>query len=394
MRLRRKQALDRIAGSVLIALLRPFVVLLNWILRRDHSPTVQGDLVVLKLLGGGSLTIAAPSLLGLRERYPDVRIRLVTTPAVRPFAEALGLFDAIDIIDDRSLFRIVTSGLSALRRCFRSDTFVDLEVHSFLSTVFSTLTCARNRVGLFSRASQFRIGIYTHPVFANVFEGSFSWYERIAELLEAEPAPVAAVQARLREQLGLTGSSAAAVGRVAVAASCSELGKERELSPTLWRAALGRSPLARNTTEVVFLGGPADRPTAAAIIAALHSDHPQVRFENACGEYSLADSLRVLASSHRLLAIDSGLLHFGRLLCDEVESFWGPTRPLTRLKDVPGLSETVHYAAAACSPCIHVVQSSPCGGRAPCLDALFDQGPSLLEANPFLRVLDGDRNCG
>ena len=57
MNLRLKQFLDFYLGGFLILLLRPVVVLVGRLLRRDHDAEVRGEICVLKLLGGGSLLL-------------------------------------------------------------------------------------------------------------------------------------------------------------------------------------------------------------------------------------------------------------------------------------------------------------------------------------------------
>jgi len=89
MTLRQKRILDFYLGGFLILLLRPIVALVGRVLRRDHTLGVKGAICVQKLLGGGSLVVAYPALLGLRRRWPDARLSLVCTPAVAPFADLL-----------------------------------------------------------------------------------------------------------------------------------------------------------------------------------------------------------------------------------------------------------------------------------------------------------------
>src|SRR2546425_6205836 len=99
MDLRTQKTLDKYVGGAVIALLRPATMLLGMLLRRDHRLTVRNEVVWVKMLGGGSLILAMPMLLGFRRTHRGVRMVLVTTPAVKPFAELMGVFDAYRIID-------------------------------------------------------------------------------------------------------------------------------------------------------------------------------------------------------------------------------------------------------------------------------------------------------
>ena len=143
MDLKRKQLLDRLLGRLLMLWLRPTVQILGFFLRRDHKLELRDRVAVIKMMGGGSLIIAYPALLALRRRYPQVRFIFVGTPAVRPFAELLALFDEFhDIVDDGGLWKLIWSTTSALIQCARVDTIIDLEIYSRLTTVFSALTPA------------------------------------------------------------------------------------------------------------------------------------------------------------------------------------------------------------------------------------------------------------
>src|SRR5262249_3350125 len=145
--------------------LQPTAQILRPILRRHHTLKLRDRVAVIKMMGGGSLIIAYPALLALRKRYPHVRFICIGTPAARPFAELRDLFDAfVDIIDHRCLWKLTLSSATALIRCARVDTIIDLEIYSRLTTVFSALTLARNRIGFYLDVAFWREGIAS-PLF-------------------------------------------------------------------------------------------------------------------------------------------------------------------------------------------------------------------------------------
>ena len=132
MHLRTQRMLDNYVGRLGIAVVRPAAMLLGLLLRRDHRLSVGREIVWVKMLGGGSLLLAGPMLLGIRRAHPNVKMVLITTPSVKPFAELTGAFDEYRVIDDRSALRILWSAANALRRTLRAECIVDLEVHSRL----------------------------------------------------------------------------------------------------------------------------------------------------------------------------------------------------------------------------------------------------------------------
>jgi ADP-heptose:LPS heptosyltransferase len=368
MTLRTKQRIDWVVGGVLIALLRPATLLLGRLLRRDHALRTGARVAVVKLLGGGSLVIALPALLGLRERHPAVELTLVCTPGVAPFARTLRIFDRILLIDDRGPLRLLVSAFTAWRRLLGTDTVLDLEVHSRLSTVFTTLTCARNRLGFYLESAFWRRGLHTHLIFFNRFSGSYLFYEKLAEQLGGKPASPDHCRTHLLAGLPAQ-PEPAALPTVCVGASCSEMGRERMLAPEHWRKVLEREPRAR---RLVFLGAASDRGDAERIIEALRAAPTEHRYENRCGELTLPESLAALAAADEFWGIDSALLHYARLLRVPCRSWWGPTHPETRLRPITGLKEEVTYRKVPCSPCIHLAETPPCGGHNVCIRNLFE----------------------
>jgi len=371
MNLGQKQRLDYYLGGLLIFLLRPVVAGIGRLLKRDHALRVGREVCVQKLVGGGSLLLAFPALLGLREGHPDVKLSLLCSREVVPFAETIGIFDRILVVDDSSALRLVRSAIRAWLGCFRVDTVIDLEVHSRLSTVFSVLTCARNRLGFFLHDVFWRRGLHTHLIFFNRFSVSYFFYEKAVELLGAEPASPGECGRRVRALLPAAGPERPR-DRVCVGAACSELARERMLRPEHWRKIFLERADGAEGRDFVFLGAARDRGLSDRIIDEVRAALPQNRYENRCGELSLPQSLTELADASEYWGIDSALLHYARLFGLRCVSWWGPTDPATRLKPVLGLEEEVVYRKLPCSPCVHLAETAPCGGNNLCIQNLFE----------------------
>ncbi len=182
MNLKLRLVIDYYIGGLLHVLLKIPTILLGKILQRNHELKDCPDVTILKMLGGGSLAIAYPALLALKQSDRIRRLRLVTSPGVRPFGEALGLFDEIIVIRDGSLVTTVTDSLSALRKLFRCGAIIDLEIHSRLTTVFALLTCAQNRISFYTAISFWRKGISTHLLFCNISNGIYDNYDQLAAI--------------------------------------------------------------------------------------------------------------------------------------------------------------------------------------------------------------------
>jgi ADP-heptose:LPS heptosyltransferase len=400
MKLHLKQRIDFVIGGFGIICLRPVATALGTLFKRDHTPVVNGSVAVIKMLGGGSLVIGMPALLGLRRTYPGERIILVTTGPVKPFADMLAVFDEIVVVNDTSVPKLIVSGVRLVRKLFRTDTTIDFEVYSRLTTVLATILCARNRINFYLESTFWRERVATHLIFFNRYAGSYHFYESAVATVGAQPIDLVACGLHLAQANEFKFYTPSRDGRVTVmgapnqvciAPACSDLGKERMLSGTQWERVL--PGLIGTAQEVVILGGPADHHVAESLIQHGTRVVPGISWVNACDGRSLRDSLHVLAGCSRLIAIDSSLLHFARLFGVPTVSFWGPTDPMTRLKgDVP--NEHAWYHKLPCSPCVHVAETPPCFGQNHCIEAavrlsLDEEVDSLMESNfppPFVRL--------
>jgi ADP-heptose:LPS heptosyltransferase len=356
--------------------------------------------------GGGSLVIALPALLGFRRTYPNTRLSLVTTHSVLPFAEAIAIFDEIIVLDDRSLPRMMASGTRLLRKLFRIDTIIDFEVYSRLTTVFSVLTCARNRIGFYLETTFWRENLATHLIFFNRFAGSYRFYESTMAALNADSVALPECGLHVALRNGLKAYDTPIEGRVTVADApervclapvCSELGKERMLSGAQWARVLPR--LIGEAREIVVLGAPADSPAVEDLIRYCRPALPEVSWVNACDGRALRDSLGLLAGCARLIAIDSSILHFGRLFGIPTVSFWGPTDPMTRLQESSSSMDEIWYEKVVCSPCVHVAEIPPCSGRNVCIEAAVrrccgEEVGSIKEISRLSPVTRLDRGSG
>src|ERR1700726_3832766 len=127
--------LDRHLGSLLCGCFS----LVNRLQRRGQGqpeePLRLQKILVMKYFGMGSLILASPMVRALRQRYPNVRVDLLTIEQNRVVSEILPIFDCIYTVDTRSLSSVLGSMLRAIRRIRREkyDVVIDVEFFSRLS---------------------------------------------------------------------------------------------------------------------------------------------------------------------------------------------------------------------------------------------------------------------
>lgn len=360
-------------GSCLLVILRPVVFFVGKILKRDHSLELKQSVTFVKLLGGGTLAISFPALLGLRKKYPHLKINLVTTKGITPFARSLNVFDNYLEIDHSSVFRLLLTSVTTIIRTFGTDTIIDLEVHSKLTTVFSVLTSARNRIGFYVHDAYWRRRIYTHMIFFNSFSGTYEFYDKIVQLFSAVPSSTDECREQLLEFLSYAEKpeDRSRKYRICIGHACSDLSRERMLSVQNWERVFKSRLDASFKGEVVFLGAGADWDLASQIIDTLSPGFQNIDFINCCGKKSLNESLLLLSTSNEFWGIDSSLNHYARLFKIKCVSFWGPTDPKSYLRPIPDLQEEIVYCKIPCSPCIHITETPPCMGDNVCIQNLF-----------------------
>lgn len=372
MNLDKKKWIDFWVGNFLILVLKPVVCFLGKLLKRNHNPIPQGEVAFLKLLGGGSLVIALPALLSVKNQYPNQKMLLITTPAIKPFAETLGIFDDYVVINDNSLKNLIISSFKALKRLWRIDTIVDYEVHSRLSTLFCLFTCARNRLGFYREDVKDRQFLATHTVFFNLFYGSWYFYEQLSKLLGCEILGPEIVRDHMIKHNNLKKDSPTNLIKIGIGHGCSDLSPERMLGKEQWLKHFQNHLEPNSTYELHFFGGPKEKQIGDDIIEYLNQNLKNASFINQCGKLKLVESIQKLFQMDEFHGIDSALLHFSRLMGLDTIAYFGPTMPQSLIKPLPYLKEKIYYNQLACSPCVHVTETPPCLGNNQCIKNLFD----------------------
>ena len=335
--------------------------------------------VFLKLKGGGSLMIALPALLGLRQQYPQAEFILVCAREAKIYAELTGLFDCFILIEDSSFLALARSGLKALHACLRASLCVDLEPNSTLASAFTMLSYAVERIGFVAEKSSARAAAYSKVIAFDATAPIYPYYDQICTILGAVPATIQKCGQKILATLPPPTLPKFTQKTVGLAAFTSDFAQERMMPPAIWGALL-KQAYDDEPLRLVIFGATHNKDKAENMRAILQKSFPSASILNEAGTGSLAQAASNMKTCDEIWSIDSGLLHIARILGIPTRSFWGPTQPQQRLRPMPELKEIVRYRPFSCAPCVPYANHPPCGGYNLCMISMAQDHPDLHTA--------------
>lgn len=358
MNLKLKQFIDVYIGRFALFFHLIAVRFLGVILNRNHSINrAPKNIVIIKILGLGSVLMATDAIYSLKLKYPNAKLTLICGKGVSIGIEPLNLFDQIWVIDDKNVFVLFKTALQTLLKTWKLKNIwvADLEVYSILTTLFSAWTFAINRYGFQLDKTHFRNYLNTHNIYLNQFILVTTNYEKLVESMGVSEITIFHFPQSIRpiEKKENT---------IFINNTCSELGGNlRKLTPEIL-TQICNYIIDSTSYKIAFVGAPSDKHE---IDKFLNINQLNVeRVENIAGRFNFKEYYNYLAIHAKcMLSIDSAPLHIANKLNIPSVSFWGPINPSQRLKD----TKNAYYIEKACSPCIHHTEMIPCGGNNVCM---------------------------
>jgi ADP-heptose:LPS heptosyltransferase len=375
MTLRAKQLIDNWLGTPLCLILNLLARFLGIVLRRDHNLTGSPRTIVIsKYLGIGSVINAFPLINALRKRYPSVRIVFISTAEL---SQVLGFFPDVDqilLIQEDNLFSLTWSTLVVLIQLWRMkpEVFVDLEVFSRYSSIVTTLSCTRNRIGFYLESTLFRKGLYTHLIYFNRFNHIQEIYGRIGHILGVS-------EKDLRERRMLTVPESAAVeARLFLTEVFGSVNDFIIVNPNAGSLCLERrwpskqmaeitTILAREEMPVVLTGSPQELGYVESVYAQIPAD-VQARVAISAGRLSFAGFVALIRLARLTITNDSGPFHLAVILGAPTVSLWGPGSP--RMYGAVNGRHIAIEGIVYCHPCLYMTDRPPCRGHNICMQSI------------------------
>jgi ADP-heptose:LPS heptosyltransferase len=361
MNVKTKQFIDKYLGNGLLWFHIVVVRLLGVLLKRNHQISEKPDtIIVIKMLGLGSLIIASDAIYSLRKRYPDSKLVLLTGAGVAPGIDPVGLFDEIITIRDKSWFTLAGDTIRFIIYAWRAGRtwVIDLEVYSTLTTLLSAWTMAINRFGFELDKVAFRHYLNTHHVYFNRFQGVKENYNQLVK--------EAGVEQLIDFTFPYKASPSKMARYIAINNTCSDLGGHVRKLPDEQLAKVCTHLI--KDAELVFLGAPADAEAIEQFIQTYLSAYAQRVINLPKLQLGFDSYYKFLKEEVKLVVtIDSAPLHIAQKLEIPMLSLWGPTMPQQLMRNADVLTAEYYYLKKPCSPCIHLTERLPCGGNNHCM---------------------------
>jgi ADP-heptose:LPS heptosyltransferase len=370
LKLSTKILIDTYAGLPLVYLLNIVARILGFFLRIDHSLDRQvKTIAVCKFVGMGSIIQSGPLLKTLRKKYPSAKIIFVTNVSNLSLFHFIDEVDEVYAISDKGFLSLVGSNIRLLLKLWknRPDVYIDLEIYSNYSSMITTMSLARNRMGFFKDDKTYRKGMYTHMMFYNIKSPVSQTYLQFSRLLGC------------RDVITEVSINALKIHPDAMASikqklNISDLGKYILINPNASDLRLERRWPAMNIIRLITILS-AEFPHLKIILIGSEAEASYVKniysgagetdsLFDSSGKLSLPELIALIANSELLITNDTGPMHLAFSLKTRTVALFGPCSP----QQYGGMGRSISvYKNVYCSPCVHEFMIPPCKGDNQCM---------------------------
>lgn len=289
---------------------RRMIALLQGLLFQPWNPRQDLKHIVIYRVGNlGDTVLALPALAAIRQRYPDAKLTLLTSPGSAQHVTAEMVLDCFESLIDCSVSYIPAeikspAGLQQLKE----DLLKNGPIDAFIGLPLSMQTFSRSIQELFFAkfigapvASGF--GIIFPPVFKQAYCRMFP--DRIPEthrwLLSQLPWGANPVTPVLKSQ-----PAVAQVKKPFIAINPGAKLALKQWPKSFFIQTIKKLAAKRPNLNFVLLGNPASE---ADLIQSIVDACPGFPIQNLCGHLTIADTFQLLPQASAVLTNDTGLLH-------------------------------------------------------------------------------------
>lgn len=345
---------------------KPFAYIINFavrlvgkIARIDHSLDKDfKTIAVCKFKGMGSIIQSTPMLYALRKKFPSAELIYVSSKSNEALLRKTDLIDTVVVIDDSSFFKFIKSNIKALFFLIKKhpEVYFDLEIYSDYSTLFTTFTLSKNRIGFYLRSSTFRMGIYTHMMFFNTRVPISEAYLQLSKIINCN------LQDVMLYNYGTTGGDPKHLPEnyIVINPNASDLRLERRWGKHNFIDLINVLLKEYPQFDILLIGS----KTEMEYTGEISSEFTDKRLVDMSGKTSLDELINIIANADLMVTNDTGPMHLAFSSNTPVICLFGPCSP-----EQYGINKNAYsvYKSLYCSPCVHDFETPPCKGNNSCM---------------------------
>lgn len=357
-------------------LVKPFVSttnilvrLVGAILRLNHNLDKDfKTIAVCKYKGLGSIVQATALLQSLRASYPNAKIVFVSIEANAPLLKKLSCIDHLVLLNDTSALKLIFSYPNFIFQLIKLKigVFIDLEIYSNFSSLTTTLSLARNRLGFYLRSSHYRMGVYTHMMYYNTRVPIMQTYLQMARLLKANTIVEKLYPLKTDLSPLLEGSY------IVINPNASDLRIERRWPLENFKLLIEGLRSTYPEKKIALVGA----PNEAEYVAKLHTNFKDENIVNTAGKTSFEELIALIQNANFVITNDTGPMHLAAACGIKTIALFGPCSP-DQYGDIDNVIPV--YQNLYCSPCVHEFDVPPCFGDNQCM--------KQIEVSKVLKVI-------
>jgi ADP-heptose:LPS heptosyltransferase len=359
--------IDKTIVRALIVPLNLLVGLVGKILRLDHSLDKPfKTIAICKYKGLGSIIQATPLLQTLRKNYPDAKIIFISSLANAAVLKKINCIDEIIVLDDSGIVKILKSFPGFILRILnaRIGLYIDLEIYSNFSSLITTISASRNRIGFYLRSSNYRMGIYTHMMYYNTRVPIFQTYLQMARLLNCKDviedllpleSQVQSIKIKDKE------ADLIKMKYFVVNPNASDLRLERRWGQENFALLIDRLSEKFPEHDFILTGSKSEKSYTEETERKISAANKVI---NTAGKTSFDELLAIIKHADLVITNDTGPMHISFSLNKKTVALFGPCSPEQYGRSHNTISL---YKKIYCSPCVHEFQIPPCKGDNRCM---------------------------
>ncbi len=353
--------LDKYIARPVAFIMNFFIRLVGKILSIDHNLNKEfRTIAICKFKGMGSIIQATPMLNAINKRFPDAEIIFVSSHSNKQLLEKVDVINTVVIVNDSGFLKLVSSCCKALMILIRKrpEVYIDLEIYSDFSTLFTAFTFSKNRIGFYLRSSTFRMGIYTHMMFFNTRVPISKVYLQLASLIGCNVEETTLFPLHKKINPSRKNSDE----YIVINPNASDLRQERRWSKENF-ITLIQSLLQSYPYDILLIGSKEEQLYTDKIAAEINNE----KVKSTAGRTTFDELVNIISNAKLMVTNDTGPMHIAFSTNIPVVCLFGPCSP-----EQYGINPNAHiiYKQVYCSPCVHEFTVPPCKGDNKCMQLI------------------------